>query len=170
VNFANYYASSEYGNYPVIWVTWNDAVDYCSFRGKRLPTEAEWEKAARGVQGNLYPWGNEEPTNQANFNYAAQDVAPVGAFAGDISSFGVYDLAGNVREWVSDWYQWDYYATASQSNPTGPGVGVTKVLRGGSWNDIAIYIRATSRKNFLPESFDSNLGFRCASSTFPPSK
>lgn len=170
VNFANYYASSEYGNYPVIWVTWNDAVDYCSFRGKRLPTEAEWEKAGRGAQGNLYPWGNEEPTNQANFNYAAQDVAPVGAFAGDVSSFGVYDLAGNVREWVSDWYQWDYYATAPQSNPTGPGVGVTKVLRGGSWNDIAIYIRATSRKNFLPESFDSNLGFRCASSTFPPSK
>lgn len=170
VNFANYYASSEYGNYPVIWVTWNDAVDYCSFRGKRLLTEAEWEKAARGTQGNLYPWGNDAPTNQANFNYAAQDVAPVGAYASDVSSFGVYDMAGNVREWVSDWYQWDYYATAPQSNPTGPGVGVTKVLRGGSWNDIDIYIRATSRKNFLPESFDSNLGFRCASSTFPPSK
>lgn len=170
VNFADYYASSEYGNYPVIWVTWNDAVAYCSFRGKRLPTEAEWEKGVRGTQGSLYPWGNDEPTTQTNFNYAAQDVAPVGSFAGDVSSYGIYDLAGNVREWVADWYQWDYYANAPQTNPLGPGVGVTKVLRGGSWNDIAIYVRSTSRKNFLPESFDSNLGFRCASSTFPPSK
>lgn len=170
VNFANYYASSEYGNYPVIWVTWNDAVEYCSFRGKRLPTEAEWEKAARGIQNALYPWGEAEPTDQTNFNYAARDVAPVGSFAGDVSSYGVYDLAGNVREWVADWYQWDYYPAAPPNNPTGPGVGVTKVLRGGSWNDIAIYVRSTSRKNFLPESFDSNLGFRCASSTFPPSQ
>jgi len=170
VNFASYYASSEYGNYPVIWVTWNDTVDYCSFRGKRLPTEAEWEKAARGPQGGIYPWGDAEPTDQTNFNYVARDVAPVGSFAGDVSSYGVYDLAGNVREWVADWYQWDYYPTAPQTNPTGPGVGVTKILRGGSWNDIAVYVRSTSRKNFLPESFDSNLGFRCASSTFPPSK
>lgn len=169
VNFANYYAATEFGNFPVIWVTWNDASNYCAFRGKRLPTEAEWEKAARGSSNSLYPWGNEEPSSETNFNYATEDVTAVGSFPLDLSGYGVYDMGGNVREWVSDWYQWDYYLNAPQNNPIGPNEGVTKVLRGGSWNDIAIYVRATSRKNFLPESYDSNLGFRCATSAFPPS-
>lgn len=170
VNFANYYGASEYGNYPVIWISWVDAADYCAFRGKALPTEAQWEKAGRGPENFLYPWSNEEPIEQANFNYRAGDVTAVGSSPGDLSGYGVYDMAGNVREWVADWYQWDYYATAPQKNPTGPATGVTRVLRGGSWNDIAIYIRTTSRKNFLPESYDSNLGFRCATATFPPSQ
>lgn len=168
VNFANYYGDSAFGNYPVIWLSWDDAATYCKFRGKRLPSEAEWEKAARGPQGSLFPWGDEIPTNQANFNYAAGDVAPVGVYPGDLSGYGVYDMAGNVREWVADWYQWDYYPTATALNPTGPVNGVTKVLRGGSWNDVSTYLRSTVRKNFLRESVDSNLGFRCASSTFPP--
>jgi len=170
LNFANYYAESDFGNFPVIWVTWHDAADYCSFRGKRLPTEAEWEKVARGPENYLFPWGNEEPTSQANFNYIARDVAPVGSFPADVSGYGAYDMGGNVREWVADWYQWDYYLTASPQNPTGPSEGVTRVLRGGSWNDIALYLRSTVRKNFLPDSYDSNLGFRCASSTFPPAQ
>lgn len=170
VNFANYYAQFDFANFPAIWVSWNDATDYCAYRGKRLPTEAEWEKAARGPQNYLYPWGNEEPTNQANFNYVARDVAPVGSFPADLSGYGAFDMAGNVREWVADWYQWDYYPVAPAQNPSGPTTGVTKVLRGGSWNDIALYLRATVRKNFLPDSFDSNLGFRCASSTFPPAR
>ncbi len=168
VNFANYYAQSDFANFPAIWVTWDDATAYCGYRGKRLPTEAEWEKAARGPQNTLYPWGNQDPTNQANYNYAARDVAPVGTFPADLSGYGAYDMAGNVREWVADWYQWDYYPIAPAQNPTGPTAGVTRVLRGGSWNDIALYLRSTVRKNFLPDSFDSNLGFRCASSTFPP--
>ena len=170
VNFANYYGASEYGNYPVIWISWVDAADYCAFRGKALPTEAQWEKAGRGPENFLYPWSNEEPVEQANFNYRAGDVTAVGSSPGDLSGYGVYDMAGNVREWVTDWYQWDYYGVAPQKNPTGPATGVTRVLRGGSWNDIAIYIRTTSRKNFLPESYDSNLGFRCATATFPPSQ
>ncbi|MCX6046239.1 MAG: transporter substrate-binding domain-containing protein, partial [Chloroflexi bacterium] len=170
VNFANYYTQFDFANFPAIWVAWPDAEAYCAYRGKRLPTEAEWEKAARGPQDTLYPWGNEDPTNQANYNYAARDVAPVGTFPADRSGYGAYDMAGNVREWVADWYQWDYYPNAPTQNPTGPASGVTRVLRGGSWNDIALYLRSTVRKNFLPDSFDSNLGFRCASSTFPPAQ
>jgi len=168
VNFGRYYAESDFGNYPVIWVSWDDAAAYCAFRGKRLPTEAEWERAARGPENWLYPWGDEAPTTQANFNYMQRDVAPVGSFVEDVSAYGAHDMAGNVREWVADWYQWDYYPVAPEQNPQGPATGVTKVLRGGSWNDVAVYLRSTVRKNFLPESYDSNLGFRCASSSFPP--
>ncbi len=170
VNFAQYYAGSDYGNFPVIWISWQDARNYCEFRGKRLPTEAEWEAAARGAQATLYPWGNQEPTTEANFNYSQRDVASVGSFPADVSGYGAFDMGGNVREWVADWYQWDYYLSAPAQNPVGPVAGVTKVLRGGSWNDIATYLRSTVRKNFLPDSFDGNLGFRCASSNFPPSR
>jgi ABC-type amino acid transport substrate-binding protein len=163
VNFSGYYAQSIFGNYPAIWVSWQDAANYCQFVGKRLPSEAEWEKAARGGQNVIYPWGNDEPTTQTNFNYVQRDVAAVGSFPGDVSLYGVNDMAGNVREWVSDWYQWDYYPLAPISNPGGPATGVTRVLRGGSWNDVAVYVRTTVRKNYLPDSYDSNLGFRCAS-------
>ena len=95
---------------------------------------------------------------------------PSAPFRRILSGYGAYDMAGNVREWVADRYQWDYYPTAPTQNPAGPSTGVTRVLRGGSWNDIALYLRTTVRKNFLPNSFDSNLGFRCASSAFPPAR
>ena len=167
VNFGNYYAESAFRNFPVIWVTWEDAANYCEFAGKRLPTEAEWEKAARGEQGDFYPWGSAEPAFQANYDFVEQDVAPVGQYSADRSPYGAYDMAGNAREWVADWYQWDYYANAPGDNPPGPESGVTKVLRGGSWNDAPVALRASIRKNFLTDAFDANLGFRCASSTFP---
>jgi len=159
VNFTRYYAESSFRNSPVIWVDWNDAVNYCAFAGKRLPTEAEWEKAARGPENFFYPWNNNLPTDQANFGYLESDVVPV-----------VHDMAGNVREWVSDWYQWNYYSSDINQNPEGPRQGVTKVLRGGGWNDTDFYLKNTIRKNFLPNSSDSNLGFRCASPIFPPTR
>ncbi|MEM7131946.1 MAG: transporter substrate-binding domain-containing protein [Chloroflexota bacterium] len=167
INFSQYFGQASFGNYPAIWVSWHDAASYCSFVGKRLPSEAEWEYAARGTQNNLYPWGDAQPIDQSNFDYIRSDAVPVGSFPQDRSEFGVYDLAGNVREWVADWYEWDYYPVAAEKNPKGPEVAVTKVLRGGSWNDTTVYMRSTVRRNFLPDSVDSNLGFRCASS-FPP--
>lgn len=167
INFSRYFAQSAFGNYPVLWVSWYDAAEYCDFVGKRLPTEAEWERAARGPSNDVYPWGNAIPVDQSNFDYVRRDVAPVGSFPEDRSAYGVYDLAGNVREWVSDWYEWSYYQEAQEHSPMGPDSGVTKVLRGGSWNDTAVYVRGTVRRNFLPESVDANLGFRCASSKPP---
>jgi ABC-type amino acid transport substrate-binding protein len=167
VNYSAYYAQSAFGNFPVTWVSWQDAQNYCQFIGKRLPTEAEWEKAARGGQPVTYPWGNDEPTTQTNFNYLQGDVVAVGAYPGDVNGYGVNDMAGNVREWVADWYQWDYYQSPPTPNPAGPASGVTRVLRGGSWNDIAIYTRTSVRKNYLPDSYDANLGFRCATTIMP---
>ena len=164
-----YYADPVFHNFPVIWITWDDAADYCAYVGKRLPTEAEWEKAVRGTESLHYPWSNEPPVDQANFGYATGDLAQIGEYPQDVSPFDVHDMAGNVREWVADWYRWDYYVGAPDANPTGPSEGTSRIVRGGSWDDDALSLRSSMRRNLLPAGADANLGFRCASST-PPSR
>lgn len=152
-------------NQPVVYVSWGDADAYCRWKGKRLPTEAEWEKAMRGVDGRLWPWGNNHDILASNWSHPNDgfDVtAPVGSFRLDVSPFGVADGAGNVMEWVADWYDENTYREASEKNPKGPDHGVYKVLRGGVYTTTGIDVRITSRSKMVPDFRDETIGFRCA--------
>ena len=165
-----------YEDYPVIEVSWYGAAAYCAWTGARLPTEAEWEYAARGPQAWIYPWGNTFDGLRVNYCDASclQDWrdtdfddrfaqwAPVGSYPGATSWCGALDMAGNVWEWVSDWWSEDYYARSPTENPQGPDSGTIRVARGGSWFDESWQVSASYRAGLTPSSYRMHwVGFRC---------
>jgi len=156
-----YYGDDQYKFYPVVFISWKDADIYCRWAGVKLPTEAQWEFAARGPKNNLYPWGNYQPLEtQTNYGQNIGDTSQVNAYPDGRSWVGAFDMAGNVWEYTGDWY--DSYPSDPAQDPTGPRTGTRRVARGGSFNDSYYAIMSTSR-NRIDQDFDNRplFGFRC---------
>jgi iron(II)-dependent oxidoreductase len=160
-------APESLARWPALYVTWPEASEFCRAQGKRLPREAEWEKAARGDSGNLFPWGQQPPTPElAKFGqYHVHEipiVAPVESGEEGRSPYGLHHMAGNAAEWVEDWFGIDYYATMPDRNPRGPNSGRYKVVRGGSWKSEPVMLRTATRSGASPDRRAATIGFRCA--------
>ena len=156
--------------WPALYVTWEEANAFCLKQGKRLPSEAEWEKAARGTTGNIFPWGKQDPTPDiavfgAYHVHEIPLVANVDSYPEGKSEWGIYHLSGNIAEWVNDWLGTDYYPIMPERNPPGPKIGRYKVVRGGSWKSLPVMLRGATRGGAFPEERSPNIGFRCARSS-----
>jgi formylglycine-generating enzyme required for sulfatase activity len=164
---SSYYGDLKYDIYPMINVDWNQARTYCEWRGAKLPTEAQWEKAARGTDGRTYPWGEGISCSQANYRGCISDTNAVGSYVGGVGLYGAYDMAGNVWEWVQDWYSAEYYVVSPNKNPLGPESGTYHVVRGGAWDFTPEYVTVSDRFWGTPDSASNNFGFRCAKDATP---
>jgi formylglycine-generating enzyme required for sulfatase activity len=146
-------------DFPVVCVSWRQARQYCSYKGKKLPTEAQWEYAALAGSGKTYSWGNESPASSRCVQSSNNKPAQTGGYAPN--DWGIFDMTGNVWEWTSDRYAKDYYSVSETNNPAGPAVGRYRVIRGGGWYSTAKQLRIKNRQWFVPESGEVSIGIRC---------